>query len=140
MATSTTQSNRPLASLSRSEWIRTFLLVQAATFLFAATFHFGVLVQGHADVRAGIPESVIASVLLAGLLATWIRPGAIRGIGLAAQGFGLAGTIVGVFTILIGIGPRTVPDLVIHAAMLVELVLGLIVAYRGRVETLRSSA
>jgi hypothetical protein len=140
MATSTTQSNRPLTSLSRSEWIRTFLLVQAATFLFAATFHFGVLVQGTADVRAGIPESVIASVLLAGLLATWIRPGAIRGIGLAAQGFGLAGTIVGAFTILIGIGPRTVPDLVIHAAMLAELVLGLIVAYRGRVETLRSSA
>ena len=140
MATSTTQSNRPLASLSRSEWIRTFLLVQAATFLLAATFHFGVLVQGSADVRAGVPESVIASVLLAGLLATWIRPGAIRGIGLAAQGFGLAGTIVGLFTILIGIGPRTVPDLVIHAAMLAELVLGLIVAYRGRVKTLRSSA
>ena len=140
MATSTTQSNRPLTSLSRSEWIRTFLLVQVATFLLAATFHFGVLVQGYADVRAGIPESVIASVLLAGLLATWIRPGAIRGIGLAAQGFGLAGTIVGVFTILIGIGPRTVPDLVIHAAMLAELMLGLIVAYRGRVETLRSSA
>jgi hypothetical protein len=140
MATSTTQSNRPLTSLSRSEWIRTFLLVQAATFLFAATFHFGVLVQGYADVRAGIPESVIASVLLAGLLATWIRPSAIRGIGLAAQGFGLAGTIVGVFTILIGIGPRTVPDLVIHAGMLAELMLGLIVAYRGRVETLRSSA
>ena len=139
MATSTTQSNRPLASLSRSEWIRTFLLVQSATFLLAATFHFGVLVQGYVDVRAGVPESVIASVLLAGLLATWIRPGAIRRIGLAAQGFGLAGTLVGLFTILIGIGPRTVPDLVIHAAMLAELVLGLIVAYRVRIEKSRSS-
>jgi len=140
MATSTTQSNRPLASTSRSERIRRFLLVQAATFLFAATFHFGVLVQGYADLRAGVPESVIASVLLAGLLATWMRPGAIRGIGLAAQGFGLAGTIVGLFTILIGIGPRTVPDLVIHAAMLAELVLGLIVTYQFRIETSRSSA
>jgi len=140
MVTSTTQSNRRLMSLSRSEWIRTFLLVQAATFLFAATFHFGVLVQGSADVRAGIPESVIATVLLAGFLATWMRRGAIRGIGLAVQGFGLAGTLVGLFTILIGIGPRTLPDLVIHAAMLAELVLGLIVAYRSRVETSRSSA
>ena len=140
MATSTTQSNRPVGSLSRSEWIRTFLLVESATFLLAATFHFGVLVQGYANVRAGVPESVIASVLLAGLLATWIRPGAIRGIGLAAQGFGLAGTLVGLFTIIIGIGPRTVPDLIIHWAMLAELVLGLIVTYQVRIETSRSSA
>ena len=83
---------------------------------------------------------MIASVLLAGLIATWLRPGAIRGISLAAQGFGLAGTLVGLFTILIGIGPRTVPDLVIHAAMLAELVLGLIVTYQVRIETSRSSA
>jgi hypothetical protein len=140
MATSTTQSNRSLATPSWAEWIRTFMLVQAATFLLAATFHFGVLVQGYADSRAGIAESVIASVLLAGLIATWIRPAAIRRIGLAAQGFALAGTLVGLFTIAIGIGPRTVPDLVIHAAMVAELVGGLAVTYRVRIEKSRSSA
>jgi hypothetical protein len=140
MATSTTQSNRSLASPRRAEWIRTFMLVQAATFLLAATFHFGVLVQGYADSRAGIAESVIASVLLAGLIATWIRPAAIRGIGLVSQGFALAGTLVGLFTIVIGIGPRTLPDIVIHAAMLAELVLGLVVAYRVSVEKSRFSA
>src|SRR5712692_11673420 len=130
MATSTTQSNLSLSSPSRAEWIRAFMLVQAATFLLAATFHFGVLVQGYADSRAGIAESVIASVLLAGLIATWIRPAAIRGIGLAAQVFALAGTIVGLFTIAIGIGPRTVPD----------VVGGLAVTYRVHVEKSRSSA
>jgi hypothetical protein len=140
MVTSTTQVTRPSRHLGPSEWIRTFLLVQTATFLLAATLHFGVFMEGYVDFRAGIPESVIASVLLAGLIATWIRPAAIRGIGLAAQGFGLAGTLVGLFTIVIGIGPRTVPDIVIHAVMLAELVGGLIVAYRARVSPARSSA
>jgi hypothetical protein len=140
MATSMTQSSRSLATPSRAEWIRTFMLVQAATFLLAATFHFGVLVQGYADSRAGIAESVIASVLLAGLIATWIRPAGIRRIGLASQGFALAGTLVGLFTIAIGIGPRTVPDLVIHAAMVAELVAGLAVTYPLRVEKSRSTA
>ena len=140
MATSTTQSNLSLSSPSRAEWIRAFMLVQAATFLLAATFHFGVLVQGYADSRAGIAESVIASVLLAGLIATWIRPAGIRRIGLAAQVFALAGTIVGLFTIAIGIGPRTVPDLVIHAAMVAELVAALAVTYPVRVEKSRSTA
>jgi len=140
MATATIRENRPSASPSRAEWIRTFLIVQTATFLLAATFHFGVLVQGYEDPRAGIPESVIAAALLAGLIATWIRPAAIRGIGLAAQGFALAGTFVGLFTIVIGVGPRTVPDVVIHGVMLAELVAGLIVAYRFRVEKSRSSS
>lgn len=140
MAMSTTQSNRSVASPSASEWIRTFMLVQAATFLLAATFHFGVLVQGYTAFQAAVPESIIASVLLMGLIATWIRPAAIRRIGLAAQGFALVGTFVGLFTIVIGIGPRTVPDIVIHAAMVAELVAGLTVAYRGHVDRARSSA
>jgi len=134
MAASTIQSNRTMASPARAEWIRTFLLVQAATFLLAATFHFGGIVQGYADYRAGIAEGVIASALLVGLIATWVRPAAIRRIGLAAQGFALAGTFVGLFTIALGIGPRTVLDLVIHGAMVAELVGGLAVTYQARVE------
>jgi hypothetical protein len=52
----------------------------------------------------------------------------------------LAGTLVGLFTIVIGIGPRTVPDLVIHAAMVAELLAGLAVTYPVRVEKSRSTA
>jgi len=112
--------------------IRTFLLVESATFLSAAAFHFGVFLPEFAHGAAAAAESVIASVLLGGLLATWILPRAVRGIGLTVQGFALIGTFVGVFTIAIGIGPRTVPDLVIHAIMILELVWGLVVAGRAR--------
>jgi hypothetical protein len=140
MATATTQSNRPVASPSAAEWIRTFLLVQAATFLLAATAHFGILVQGLEHLQAGIAESVIASVLLAGLIATWVRPAAVRGIGLVAQGFAVAGTLVGLFAIIVGFGPRTAPDYVIHVVMLAELAFGLIVASRVRTSVARSAA
>jgi uncharacterized membrane protein YjjP (DUF1212 family) len=51
---------------------------------------------------------------------------------LAAQGFAILGTLVGLFTIAIGIGPRTVPDLVFHAGIVVVLVWGLIVTTRAR--------
>jgi hypothetical protein len=140
MLTSTADSSRATTSPPAADLIRTFLLVQAATFIGAATLHFGVLIQGFADARAAVPESVIASVLLAGLIATWIRPTRARGIGLVVQGFGLAGTLVGLFIIVIGIGPRTLPDLVIHATMLAELVGGLVVAARVRINQTTPSA
>src|SRR5438093_432184 len=98
----------------------------------AAAFHFGVFLPEFAHGAAAAAESVIASVLLGGLLATWILPRAVRGIALTVQGFALIGTFVGLFTIAIGIGPRTVPDLVIHAIMVLELVWGLVVAGRAR--------
>jgi len=47
---------------------------------------------------------------------------------LAAQGFALLGTLVGLFTIIIGVGPRTVPDVVYHIAVLIVLAAGLRVA------------
>ena len=98
----------------------------------AAALHFGALFSGFAHGAAAAAESVIASVLLGGLLATWIRPRTVRGIALTVQGFALIGTFVGLFTIAIGIGPRTVPDLVIHAIMVIELVWGVVVAGRAR--------
>ena len=140
MATSTAQGSPSLGELPSTGLIRTFLLLESATFLSAAAFHLGVLLPGFAHGAAAIAESVIAAVLLGGLLATWIRPRAVRGIALAVQGFALVGTFVGLFTIAIGIGPRTVPDLVIHAAMVAELVAGLIVTARARVTSAGLSA
>jgi hypothetical protein len=42
-----------------------------------------------------------------------------------AQSFALLGTLIGVFTIIIGIGPRTITDIVYHVAIAAVLVWGL---------------
>lgn len=73
---------------------------------------------------------MIATVLVAGLVLSWIRPAWTRMAGLITQGFAFLGTLVGVFTIAIGVGPRTVPDLIYHALILIVLGWGLVVAKR----------
>jgi hypothetical protein len=108
------------------------MFFEAAAFLAAALVHSGVLIDGYEHQKAGTAESVIAIVLLLGLAWTWIRPGATLGVGLAAQAFALLGTLVGIFTIAIGVGPRTVPDIAYHLAIVVVLVTGLVAAVRGR--------
>lgn len=110
--------------------IRLFVLLEGATFASAALVHFGVLLDGYQHRKAGIAESVIATVLLAGLALTWIRPAWTRTVGLAVQAFALLGTLVGVFTIAIGVGPRTVPDVAYHVAIVAVLAWGLVVAAR----------
>ena len=110
---------------------RVFMLFEAATFIMAALIHFRLLIDGYAHRKAGVAESVIAVVLVAGVALTSIRSDAVRAIGLAAQGFALLGTLVGIVTIAIGVGPRTTPDIVYHAAIVVVLVSGLVVAARS---------
>jgi hypothetical protein len=105
--------------------IRRFMIVEAASFAVAARIHSGRLIAGYEHPRARIAETVIALVLLAGLAMTWIRPALLRPVGLVAQGFALVGTLVGLFTIAIGIGPRTVPDVIYHIVIVIVLVLGL---------------
>jgi hypothetical protein len=112
--------------------IQLFLLFEAAAFFGAALIHFGVLMDGYEHQKAGTAETVIGVVLLLGLVMTWIRPGSTRGAGLAAQGFALLGTLVGIFTIAIGIGPRTLPDIIYHIGIVVALVSGLVVSARAR--------
>jgi len=110
--------------------IRFFLLFEAATYVGAALAHFGIFVSGYEHRAAGTAESVIAGVLLIGWVATWARPTFSRGIGLATQTFALLGTFVGLFTIVIGVGPRTVPDLAYHISIVAVLIWGLVVAKR----------
>jgi hypothetical protein len=110
--------------------IRAFLLFEAATFVLAAMVHFGVLLDGYEHRQARIAESVIAVVLLAGLALTWINVGWTRRAGIATQAFALLGTLVGLFTIAVGVGPRTVPDIIYHVAIVAVLVWGLVVAKR----------
>jgi hypothetical protein len=126
--------------------IRPFLLLEAASFAAAALVHFGVLLDGYQHRKAGTAESVIGAVLLLGLAASWVRPARTRTAGLWAQGFALLGTCVGLFTIAIGVGPRTVPDLVYHASIVAVLIGGLVAAARTRpgpgesAEALRAAA
>jgi hypothetical protein len=111
--------------------IRLFMFVEAASFLTAASVHFGLLIKGYEHQKAGTAESVIAIVLLIGLALTWVRPRLTRTFGLAAQGFALFGTLVGIFTIAIGVGPGSRPDIVYHIIIVIILVSGLVVAKRA---------
>ena len=111
--------------------IRFFMLVEAVTFIAAAFVHAGLLASGYEHREARIAESVIAGVLLAGVAVSWIRPQWTRRAGLATQGFALLGTLVGIFTIAIGIGPRSVADVVYHIGIVIVLLSGLVVAARA---------
>ena len=108
------------------------MLVEAATFIMAAAVHAGLLIAGYEHREARIAESVIALVLLAGAALAWIRPQSVRVAGIAAQGFALFGTLVGIFTIAIGIGPRSALDIVYHVAIVSVLAWGLVLARRTR--------
>jgi len=108
--------------------IRFFLLFEAASFVAASLVHSGVLITGYEHQKARIAESVLAVVLLSAAVLTWVRPTWTRKAGLAAQGFALLGTLVGIFTIIVGVGPRTVPDVVYHITIVAVLVWGLVIA------------
>lgn len=109
--------------------IRLFLGMAAAIFVIASLIHFGLL-EGYEDRGAAIAESVIALVLIAGLLASLARPDSTRRVGILALGFALAGTLVG-STLLLTVGPRTTLDVAIHLVMIVVVATGLIVALRA---------
>jgi hypothetical protein len=111
---------------------RVFLIVEAVAFVTAALTHFGFLFAGYAHYRAGIAESAIAFALLLGLAVSFVRPTLTASAVLAAQAFALLGTLVGIFTIIIGVGPRTVPDVAYHIAIVVVLATGIVVTSRGR--------
>ena len=114
-------------------WLRWFLAVDVLMFATAALVHAGALMSGLEHANARIAESVIAAVLFAGLAGTFAAPASSRAIGLWAQGFALLGTFVGLFTIAIGVGPRTVFDVTLHAGMVTLLVAGLVVTAAARV-------
>jgi hypothetical protein len=111
--------------------LRLFLAAELVLFALASFTHRGVFVSGYEHQKAAIAETVIGAVLAAGLLLSLIRPWSTRMFALLVQGFALLATLVGVVTIVIGVGPRTAADLVLHALMLAMLTFGLIAARRA---------
>ena len=118
--------------------VRSFLFVEAAAFFLAALVHGGVVVRGYEHWKAGTAETVIGAVLLLGLIVSYVAPQSSRTAGLFAQGFALLGTCVGLFTIAIGIGPRTAFDLVLHACFVAILIVGLVLVARAAEAGVRS--
>jgi hypothetical protein len=112
--------------------IRTWLGLEALAFGAAALVHAGVLTDGYQHPAAMIAECVIAGVLTLGLVVSVVSPRSARAAGLTAQGFALVGTLVGVFTIVIGVGPQTRFDVALHAGLIALLVTGLIAVTRNR--------
>ncbi|MDQ3657163.1 MAG: hypothetical protein M3457_19085 [Chloroflexota bacterium] len=109
--------------------IQLFLLIQFAVFVFAASAHFGVF-GDRDDPGAGTAETVIAVALLAGLALTFTRAADVRSVALAAQGFALLGTLIGV-TLVLTVGPTETFDVAVHSVMLALLLAGLLVTSRA---------
>lgn len=107
-----------------------FLGAEVLLFGLASLGHQGVLLAGFEHARAAIAEAVIAAMLAIGLVVCIAGPLAARAVALAVQAFALLGVCVGLAMIVIGVGPRTGPDLALHALMLVVLVSGLLTARR----------
>lgn len=111
---------------------RSLMLLEAMTFFAAAAIHAGLLVDGYQHREARIAETVIGLVLVAGAIAASFGPVWARRAALAAQTFALIGTIVGVITIAIGVGPRSFADVMYHSIIICVLIYGVSLAVRTR--------
>ncbi len=114
--------------------IRGLLLVEAIAFGLASLIHRGLLVDGYADPAASTAEGIIGIVLAAGLVGTLLMPVRTRVIALLAQGFALIGTSIGLYLVIRGVGPNTVPDVIFHVGIWLLLIIGLVVAWRFTAE------
>ncbi|WP_227356558.1 hypothetical protein [Haladaptatus salinisoli] len=127
-----TSTNRVKRRESTKRTMRALLGAEGVSFLLAAAVHAGILLSGYEHREAMLAESVLGTVLLVGLAVTLVRPRSLFAVAAGVQAFALLGTLVGIWTIIVGIGPRTLPDVVYHAVVVVALVAGLVLAWRNR--------
>jgi hypothetical protein len=113
------------------ERVRTFLGVEALAFWMASLVHSGVVIGGYEHREAMIAEGVIGTVLALGLAVSLLDARSSRVVALAVQTFALLGTLVGIFMIVIGIGPQSRFDVGLHTMFIVLLVSGLALAASG---------
>ena len=109
-----------------------FLLFEVLLFALASLTHGGVILHGYEHARAAIAEAIIATVLGLGFVISLAKPRFARRTTMGVQLFAIVGVLVGLLMIAIGIGPRTTPDLVLHAVMLTTLLIGFLLALKNR--------
>jgi hypothetical protein len=112
--------------------LRRLLFVEAAAFAVASAVHAGIVIRGFEDPAAATAEGIIGGVLLAGALASVVRPARTPAVALLVQGFGLLGSLVGLYLVVRGVGPNTISDVVFHIGIVATLAAGLVLAARSR--------
>src|ERR1044072_4569168 len=100
------------------------MFIEAIAFFMASAVHSGVFIDVSVDPAANVAEGIIGVVLLLGAIVTTVRPTWTRVVGVLAQGFGLLGSLIGLFLAIRGVGPNTMPDLVFHVAIVAMLAIG----------------
>ena len=106
---------------------RPLLVFEAAAFAAAALIHSGVLIGGLEDPGAAGVELVIAIVLAGAAIIIWGIPAWTRSVALGAQGFALAGSLIGL-SLVVFVGPATAFDLFFHVGAVLVLIIGLLAA------------
>jgi hypothetical protein len=109
------------------EFPRPLLVFEAAAFAAAALIHSGVPISGLEDPGAAGVEIVIAIVLVGAALIIWSTPAWTRSVALGAQGFALAGSLIGL-SLVVFVGPATAFDLFFHVGAVLVLTIGLLAA------------
>ena len=104
--------------------VRTFLSAEVLAFWMASLVHSGFLLSGYQHRAAMVAEGVIGTVLVLGLMLISVHPGSTRTVGSVVQAFALLGTLVGIFMIVIGVGPHSRLDVAFHAMFVMLLVAG----------------
>src|SRR2546421_2577241 len=108
----------PLVQRFGTIWtVRGFLLLQIATLLSMVSIHFGLLIGGYDHRAAGATELIIAAVLLAALLLTWMPAPWSRRPATPAPSLGNLGGLGGFFTIATGVGPPNLLDPFFYVGM-----------------------
>ncbi|MBY5409038.1 hypothetical protein HFO98_11270 [Rhizobium leguminosarum] len=108
------------------------LLIETSLYAIASLTHAGFILEGHEHRQAMIAEAVISAVLLLGLISLGLdRPWSLTA-AIFAQSFALLGTLVGAFTIAVGVGPQTTLDYITHAVMILLLITGLVWLVKNR--------
>ena len=113
-----------------NSWAKPLLLFEVTLFAAASLVHSGVFLGGYEHARAATAEGLIAAVLACGIFACFFRPAWTRSVALAVQSFALFATLIGAFTIAIGIGPQTMADRVFHLLLLLVLISGFVATFK----------